>query len=179
MMRNGLRGVLILAALGAGATGTNVNAQQLDMVESLTDWTVYVDPDPKVCFIVSKPLSSTAKRGGKTVTVNRGDIRFHISVIPGQGITGEPSFLAGYPLKTDGAVKVDIGNDSFAMFPDATVHPEYAWTNPKDDVPLIAAMKKGSDAVVTGVSTRGTTTIDTFSLRGFTAAVEKAQELCK
>jgi len=40
-------------------------------------------------------------------------------------------------------------------------------------------MRKGSDATVTGVSARGTTTIDTFSLRGFTAAVEKAEELCK
>ena len=37
----------------------------------------------------------------------------------------------------------------------------------------------GADAVITGVSTRGTTTTDTFSLRGFTAAINEARKLCK
>ena len=174
-----LQAVSVSVLLGATALGAVAQAQELSMVEAVTDWSVYVDENPKVCFIVSKPTKSEAQRGGKTVTVNRGDIRFHISVIPGQGVAGEPSFLAGYPLKPDGAVKVVIGNDTFAMFPDPAVNKEYAWTNPKDDAALIAAMKKGADAIVTGVSTRGTTTIDTFSLRGFTAAIEKAQELCK
>lgn len=179
MSWNILRAVTVSAMLGAIALGTSVRAQELAMVEAVTDWSVYVDENPKVCFIVSKPTSSEAQRGGNTVSVNRGDIRFHISVIPGQGVAGEPSFLAGYPLKADGAVKIAIGNTTFAMFPDPSVNKEYAWTNPKDDAALIAAMQKGADAVVTGVSSRGTTTIDTFSLRGFTAAIEKAQELCK
>lgn len=171
---------IALTALMVGLTfGGAAQAQQLEMVEAVTDWSVYVDENPKVCFIVSQPTKSEAKRGGQTVTANRSEIRFHISVIPGQGVAGEPSFLAGYPLKTDGAVKVAIGTDKFDMFPDAAVHAEYAWTTPADDAALIAAMRKGSDAVVTGVSSRGTTTIDTFSLRGFTAAVEKAMELCK
>ncbi len=174
-----LRAIAVSAMMSTVALGTAVRAQQLDMVEAVTDWSVYVDENPKVCFIVSKPTKSEARRGGKTVTAKRGDIRFHISVIPGQGITGEPSFVSGYPLKPDGAVKIEIGNTTFAMFPDVAVSEEYAWTNPKDDAALIAAMKKGADAVVTGVSKRGTTTIDTFSLRGFTAAIEKAQSLCK
>lgn len=159
--------------------GTGALAQELEMVEAVTDWSVYVDQDPKVCFIVSQPTKSVARRNGQEVEVNRSEIRFHISVIPGQGVAGEPSFLAGYPLKPDGVVKMEIGNTKFDMYPDAVIHKEYAWTRPADDATLIAAMRKGSDAVVTGVSSRGTTTIDTFSLRGFTAAVEKAMELCK
>lgn len=173
------RGATILAMAVSMSFGVVAQAQELEMVEAVTDWSVYVDQDPKVCFIVSQPTKSEARRDGKSVDVSRSEIRFHISVIPGQGIAGEPSFLAGYPLKTDGAVIVSIGNTKFNMFPDATVHKEYAWTAPGDDAALIAAMRKGSDAVVTGVSARGTTTTDTFSLRGFTAAVEKAQELCK
>jgi hypothetical protein len=39
-------------------------------------------------------------------------------------------------------------------------------------------MKRGAEAVVTGVSGRGTTTIDTFSLLGFTAAIEDAETRC-
>ena len=173
------QGIALAAMLGALTFGTNAVSQELAMVEEVTDWSVYVDEDPKVCFIVSQPIKSEARRNGQVVTVSRSEIRFHISVIPGQGIAGEPSFLAGYPLKPDSAVKLEIGAENFALFPDADVHAEYAWPNPVDDANLIAAMRKGSDAVVTGVSKRGTTTIDTFSLRGFTAAVEKAMELCK
>lgn len=173
------RGFALGALLGALTLNTGAHAQELAMVEAVTDWSVYVDEDPKVCFIVTQPTKSEAQRGGEVVTVSRSEIRFHISVVPGQGVAGEPSFLAGYPLKPDGAVKMEIGAENFAMFPDASVHAEYAWTNPSDDGKLIAAMRKGTDAVVTGVSKRGTTTIDTFSLRGFTAAIEKALELCK
>jgi hypothetical protein len=40
-------------------------------------------------------------------------------------------------------------------------------------------MRRGAEAKVTGLSTRGTTTIDTFSLIGFTAAVTEAEERCR
>jgi hypothetical protein len=43
---------------------------------------------------------------------------------------------------------------------------------------MVAAMRAGAQAVVTGVSSRGTTTIDTFSLMGFTAALDAARAAC-
>ncbi len=172
--------VTVVVAMLTGLTvGTSAIAQELEMVEAITDWTVYATEEPKVCFIVSQPTKSEARRNGQTVEVRRGDIRFHISVVPGQGIAGEPSFLAGYPLKPDAAAKLEIGTDSFGFFPDPDIHAEYAWPTPSDDTLVIEAMKRGADAVITAVSARGTTTIDTFSLRGFTAAVDKALELCK
>lgn len=163
---------------GTALVGTAA-AQDLEMVDSETDWSVYVDSATKVCFIVSQPTKSEARRGGQSVSVRRGDIRFHIAVIPGVNSTGEPSFMAGYPLKPDAAVEMKIGGDNFSLFPDSKVNAEYAWPDPAQDKALVDSMKKGADAVVTGTSSRGTTTIDTFSLRGFTAAVNRAQELCK
>ncbi|MEM9794694.1 MAG: invasion associated locus B family protein, partial [Pseudomonadota bacterium] len=47
------------------------------------------------------------------------------------------------------------------------------------DTELIEAMRRGSSAQITAVSSRGTQTIDDFSLLGFTAALEKAEELCQ
>lgn len=173
------RGVAFATILAGLTLSMGAQAQELEMVEAVTDWSVYVDENPKVCFIVSQPTKSVARRNGQDVTVKRGDIRFHISVIPGQGVAGEPSFLAGYPLKPEAAVKMAIGSTKYDLYPDASAHKEYAWPAPAEDAALIKAMRKGSDATVTGVSSRGTTTIDTFSLRGFTAAVEKAMELCK
>jgi len=44
---------------------------------------------------------------------------------------------------------------------------------------MIAALRGGSSAVVTGRSARGTTTKDTFSLSGITAATNSARERCQ
>ena len=69
-----------------------------------------------------------------------------------------------------------MGGSEFQLFVDG----EWAWTrSPEDDAAIIAAMKAGADAVVTGVSSRGTKTEDTFSLLGFTAAVDDAGQRCK
>ena len=40
-------------------------------------------------------------------------------------------------------------------------------------------MKRGVDAVLTARSSRGTQTKDTFSLLGYTAAVEEAEKRCQ
>ncbi|MEO1919575.1 MAG: invasion associated locus B family protein [Paracoccaceae bacterium] len=176
------RGIAFTMVMVGLTLGTGAKAQELAMIEAITDWSVYVDVDEnqqKLCFIVSQPTKSVARRNGQAVTVSRGDIRFHISVMPEQGVASQPSFLSGYPLKSDGVVKIAIGSTKFKMFPDTSSHKEYAWTTPADDVALIAAMRKGAEAIVTGISERGTTTTDYFSLRGFTAAVEKAMDLCK
>ena len=43
---------------------------------------------------------------------------------------------------------------------------------------MIYAMKKGIKLIVTGVSTRGTKTVDTYTLTGFTAAYNKLTKDC-
>jgi 3'-phosphoadenosine 5'-phosphosulfate sulfotransferase (PAPS reductase)/FAD synthetase len=45
--------------------------------------------------------------------------------------------------------------------------------------PMLAALKAGSSAVLTARSARGTQTKDTFSLLGFTAAMEESEARCK
>ena len=72
-------------------------------------------------------------------------------------------------------MSLDVGGTKFEMFTEG----EMAWSaSPADDAKIITAMKRGSDAVLTGVSGRGTKTEDTFSLFGFTAAVEDAEKRC-
>jgi len=156
-----------------------VNAQQLDLIDSETDWSVYVTDSPKECFIISKPTDSSARRDGEAVTVRRGDIRFYVSIIPGENVISEPSFLAGYPLRQDVPVQFRVKDTTLQLYPNADIHLEYAWPRPADDAALIAAMRAGAEALIVGVSTRGTETTDTFSLIGFTAAIEKALELCE
>jgi|UniRef100_UPI00260F6E3D invasion protein IalB len=54
-----------------------------------------------------------------------------------------------------------------------------AWAaSAQEDQQIVTAMKRGADAVLTARSARGTQTKDTFSLIGFTAAVEDADARC-
>lgn len=155
-----------------------LSAQELAMVDSETDWSVYVADSPKECFIISKPTNWSAQRDGQAVTVRRGDIRFYISIIPSEDIANEPAFLAGYPLKQDAPLEVKIKDATISLYPNAEVNAEYAWPRPEDDTTLIDAMRGGSEATIIGQSARGTITTDTFSLIGFSAAYDKAKELC-
>ena len=51
-----------------------------------------------------------------------------------------------------------------------------AWTD--SDSKIIYAMKKGIDLIVTGVSSRGTKTVDEYTLKGFTDAYNKLTDDC-
>ena len=53
---------------------------------------------------------------------------------------------------------------------------ETAWAN--DDKKVIYAMKKGLELTLTGVSARGTITNDTYTLKGFTNAVNLLNKDC-
>jgi len=172
-----LKKLVVTAVLGMAAMP--LAAQELAMVDSETDWSVYVADSPKECFIVSKPTNWSAQRDGQAVTVRRGDIRFYISIIPGEQIASEPSYLAGYPLKQDAVVEMKVKDATINLYPNAEINAEYAWPRPDDDTNLITAMRGGSEATVIGTSARGTITTDTFSLIGFTAAYDKAQEMCQ
>ena len=54
--------------------------------------------------------------------------------------------------------------------------PGAAWTD--EDDKIIFAMKKGLELEVTGESSRGTITNDIYTLKGFTAALNKLTDEC-
>ena len=150
-------------------------------VDAKKDWSIFeaTNENGKVCWIVSQPTKSTARRDGKTVEVNRGDIFLMVAVRKADNVKNEVSFLAGYPFKEGSKVEVVVnssgGANKFGLFTSG----ENAWTSsPQEDDKLTRAFRAGRDAQVTGESRRGTTTIDTFSLSGFTAAIKAAQDRC-
>ena len=72
-------------------------------------------------------------------------------------------------------VTIEIDDATFELFTEG----EHAWLpTPADDQKIITAMKRGSEALVTGRSARNGVTKDTFSLLGFTAAIEDAEARC-
>jgi len=144
-------------------------------VNTETDWSVFVEDNPTQCWIVSAPKTIRNTRDGREVAARRGDIRLFVSYWPGNEKKGEVSATGGYPYASGSTVTIEIGSDRFEMFTDG----ELAWAaSPTDDGRIIASMKRGSEATVSGQSGRGTRTADTFSLLGFTAAVADAESRC-
>ena len=168
-----------LAISGAGAGAGEAFAQAAERVAAHTDWSVFVAAAPKECYIVSPPTKSAATRDGKPADVQRGDIRLFVAFRPGENVSNEVSFTGGYPFDPGSTVALDIGGTKFNLGPGQGDAGEWAWTDPSDDSRAVAAMRRGSTATLTGTSSRGTTTVDTFSLSGFTAAVEDAEARCR
>lgn len=144
-------------------------------VAASTDWSVFEETDPSECFGVSAPKEQLNTRNGEPVQVNRGETLLFVFYRPSQGVNGQVTFTGGYPFAGGSTVTMDIDGTEFQLFTEG----EWAWpATPEDDSRIVAAMKLGATAIITGVSGRGTTTRDTFSLLGFTAAVEEAQRRC-
>lgn len=161
--------MLITPAAQAQSTSTN-------QVATSTAWSVFEDSDPRECWAVSAPTESVNTKDGRVVAVRRGDVLLMTFFRPGAGVQGQITFTGGYPFAGGSTVNLNIGGTQFELFTEG----EWAWpASTEDDAQVLAAMKRGADAVLTARSGRGTVTKDTFSLLGYTAAVEEAEKRCK
>ena len=130
-------------------------------------WTFTKDND--WCYIGSLPVKSdlpeTKKRGDNYILVYK--------------IIGSDQNIvqveAGYQYNLDKDIIVKIDNTSFDFY-STEDSSETAWTD--NDEKVIYAMKKGLELVLIGQSNRGTMTKDTYTLKGFTSALNKLNEDC-
>ena len=127
------------------------------------------EKDEDWCYIGSLPINSdlpdTKKRGDNYILVYK--------------IIGNEENIvqveAGYSYNLDKNISVNIDNTSFKFY-STKDSSETAWTD--DDDKVIYAMKKGLELVLSGESSRGTVTNDTYTLKGFTAAINKLNKDC-
>lgn len=168
--------ILTFAALSLAVPGGAVAQEQsTNRVAAETDWAVFVETDPKECWGVTTPTETVNTRDGETVDVRRGDILLFVTYRPGSEVEGEVSFTGGYPFANESTVELAVNDQTFDLFTEG----EWAWPNsPEADSEVLSALKSGSEVIVTGRSSRGTTTKDTFSLMGVTAALDEAEGQC-
>ena len=130
-------------------------------------WTLSKNDD--WCYIGSLPIKSdlpdTKKRGENYILVYK--------------IIGSDENIvqveAGYQYDLDEDIVVTIDNTSFKFY-STEDSSETAWTN--NDEKVVYAMKKGLVLVLSGQSSRGTITNDTYTLKGFTSAINKLNKDC-
>ena len=169
----------LFAAVVVAMAGPACAQESTNQVGSNTDWYVYEESQPtKTCWAVSIPKETlNTDSSGRPKSVTRSEILLFVTYGPGNGVNGQVSFLGGYPFEPGSNVNMDIGGTEFSLF--TSSDDETAWAvTPEDDAKIIAAMKRGATATLTGRSARGTVTKDTFSLLGFTASVEEAAKRC-
>lgn len=165
-----------IAAISMAFGATSVAAQEsTNRVAAKTDWSVFEEPNPRECWAVSAPKETVNTKEGRVVAVKRSEILLMVFYRPQANVKGQVAFTGGYPFASGSTVNVNIGGTNYEMFVDG----EWAWpATPAEDAKIVTAMKRGANAVLTAQSGRGTKTKDTFSLSGFTAAVDDAAKRC-
>lgn len=167
----------VVASAAIALAGASAFAQQesTNRVDSMTDWSVFEGDNPRECWAVTTYKESVNTKDGRVVAVTRGEILLMVFYRPGADVQGQLAFTGGYPFAPGSTVNVNISGNEYELFTEG----EWAWpATPQDDSKMITAMKRGADAILTARSSRGTQTRDTFSLLGFTAAVEDAERRC-
>jgi invasion protein IalB len=149
-------------------------AQSNELIGQSGAWEAYRigSGDNIVCFITSVPT----KLEGEYDRNNRGETRVHVTHHgKDSDQRGAVSVVAGYKYEEGRDVVFSIDGKSYSLFSVDT----RAWpTKPSADAELVKAMKQGTTLKVTGISSRGSKTVDTYSLKGFTSAMSQIDEVC-
>ena len=165
LRRPGALAMLFCLSLPAAAT-----AQEKDL-GTFGDWAArgYTENGTQVCDLWSKPKKEEGKY------TSRGEVFAFVVHRPSQNRRSEVSFQIGYTFQKDSELRATIGGRTFELFTDGGG----AWLRTAaEDGAMVAAMKAGNTMVVRGTSSRGTLTTDTYSLTGFTAAMNAVTKEC-
>ena len=149
---------LVLGALPAFAQSATKIGQE-------GDWGTYSyqSANGKVCYVLTVPKDK------QPPSVDHGEMFFFVSQRPGQAVSFEPQFIAGYTMKDGSKVSVSVDDKKFTMFTKG----KSAWVeNAAQEPVMIAAMKGGTDMKVQAQSGRGTKTSYVFSLKGISKALD-------
>jgi len=126
----------------------------------------------KVCFAIAKPLSSETTPPNRP----RNPSYMFISSRPAEKVSDEVSIIIGYPFKPNSEATAEVGTTSFAL----STQQDGAWVkNATEEAHMVEAMRAGQSAIVKGISAKGTHSTDTFSLRGLSQALDRADQECK
>lgn len=153
------------------ATLISAHAAAVQSLGNFNDWSAHADGKGKdrVCWIYSEPKKAKGSYS------KRGRIYALVTDRPGEGVTDQVQFTAGYTFKKGSVVELEIGAKKFELF----TNEDTAWArNKNEDHAIVTAMRAGSTMVVKGTSSRGTKTTDTYSLSGVTAAHSAIGKAC-
>jgi hypothetical protein len=150
-----------------------VNAEEIKKMGTHKDWETFVinSNTGKVCFAQSKPVLQSPKSSSR-------EARLFISFRPGEKIADEISVTGGYEFNNKNNVIATSGKKKYKF---DLIQEGFAWMSDREnklEKKMIKTMKKGSRIMVTGYTQNGSSTIDHYSLLGFTKAYNATKANC-
>ena len=136
------------------------------------DWRAhqFTEEGTQVCTMWTQPEKAEGKY------TRRGEIFALVSHRPSEERTGVVSFEMGYPFASGEELAVSVDGGRAVRIP---ARGSLAWHDSREiNGSLVKEMQQGLKMVATGRSQRGTKTVDTYSLRGFTAAYRAISQAC-
>jgi hypothetical protein len=158
----------------AGPAAAVAGAAKPTLLGQYGDWGAYTASPggKKICFAIARPTSSATEPPGKP----RNPSYMFISSRPAEKVINEISIVIGYSFKPSSEATAEVGSASFALY----TQQDGAWIkNAQEEAHVIDAMRAGQSAIVKGVSSKGTKSIDTFSLKGLSQALDRTDQECK
>jgi hypothetical protein len=126
----------------------------------------------KVCFALAKPSSSKTNPPNRP----RDPAYAFVSTRPAEKVSNEVSVMIGYAIKPGSESTLEVGGASYAMYTQG----DGLWIkNAAEEERMVEAMRKAADATIKGVSSKGTETTDTFSLKGLAQALDRLAQDCR
>jgi len=152
---------------------SQVNAEEVKKMGTHKDWETFVinSETAKVCFAQSKPVLQSPKN-------NPREARLFISFRPGEKISNEISVTSGYEFNNKNMVTATSGKNKYKF---DLMQEGFAWMSDKNnklEKKMIKTMKKGSRIMIKGHTQNGSSTIDHYSLLGFTKAYNATKANC-
>ena len=145
--------------------------ENIKSIGKFKDWESFVllQDGNKTCFAQSSPVVRAPKK------IKRDPSRLFVSFRPAENIKNEISVTNGYEFKIKSPVTAKSGKKSYDLFSKG----KFAWVaDDKDEIKLIATMKKASRLMIIGNTNKGDQTTDHYSMMGFTKAYNTAKKSC-
>ncbi len=162
---------------GTAAAQSKDPTAQATLLGQFGDWGAYTATPGgrKICFALSKPTSMTENPPNRRSSAHQ--VYMFVSSRPTDKVRDEVSLLVtNYQLKSGSDANVKVGDAAFVMY----TQNDGAWVKSStDEAKLVDAMRKGSEMEIKAVTSRGTETIDLFSLKGIAQALDRVTQECR
>lgn len=152
--------------------GKDAGGGKPEQVGAYGDWGAFVvQGGAKTCYALGAPKERQPKAKLKDTQAY-----VFISTRPSEGVRNEVAINLGYATKDNGSASADIDGDGYEL----VTKGNNAWVkNPAKEKEFVDALKGGSKLVVKAASAKGTSTVDSYSLKGLSDALGKVAQECK
>lgn len=151
----------------------NAGSGKPEQLATFGDWGAYLAQGgkDKTCYALGQPKVREPKTKLKDTSAY-----IFISSRPGEGVRNEVAINLGYATKDGSAANAAIDGDDWELITKGT----NAWVKDQaKEKEFVGALRGGSKLVVKASSAKGTSTTDTYTLKGLSDALARVAQECK